>query len=70
MPIYKKEQKQFYSTRSEVLKMFRVEERKKCECVTETWAGVENLRFCINCRRKQNLAVELKKMDFSTVSKT
>ena len=64
MPIFKKEQKKFYSTRDEVLKIFCHEEKLKCYCSTEIWAGNENKRTCYNCARKWNLADELKKKDF------
>ena len=61
MPIYQENQKKFYSTRAEVLKLFREEENKKCHCKTEIWAGNINKRFCFNCARKENLTAELKK---------
>ena len=63
MPIYQENQKKFYSTRAEVLKLFREEENKKCHCKTEIWAGNINKRFCFNCARKENLTAELKKKD-------
>ena len=64
MPIYKEQQKQFYSTRAEVLKIFRAEEKLKCHCVTEIWAEQEQKRFCYNSARKWNLSAELKKKLF------
>ena len=60
MPIFKKEQKKFYLTRAEVLKIFRHEEKLKCYCSTEVWAGNSNKRTCYNCARKWNLVAELK----------
>ena len=64
MLIYQENQKQFYSTRADVLKLFREEEKKKCYCRTEIWAGNINKRFCYNCARKENLTAELKKKGF------
>ena len=64
MPIYKKEQKDFYSTRADILKIFRNEEKQKCYCSIEIWAGNINKRFCYNCAQKENLSAELKKKGF------
>ena len=47
-----------------MLKIFRSEEKLKCHCKTEVWAGNENKRTCYNCARKLNLAAELKKKCF------
>ena len=64
MPVYQKEHKQFYKTRSEVLKKFREEEKQKCYCRVETWAENEQKLTCYNCTRKEGLADELKKKGF------
>ena len=64
MPIYKQLQKKFYSTRSEVLRIFRSEEKLKCSCQTDTWAGNENKITCFNCLRKWDLTDELKRKEF------
>ena len=65
MPTYKEEdQKQFYSTRSEVLKKFREEQEKKCYCYIDEWAGNENQITCLNCICKVNLKSELDKKCF------
>ena len=64
MPTYKEEQKEFYSTRSKVLKKFREEQEKKCHCYIDEWAGKENQITCINCIRKTNLEKELEKKCF------
>ena len=61
MLTYKEDQKQFYSTRSEVLKKFREEQEKKCYCYIDEWAGNENQIICLNCIRKVNLKSELDK---------
>ena len=57
-------QVKFYKTRKEVLKIFREEERQKCFCTTETWAGNTNKLTCINCLRKENLSKELDAKEF------
>ena len=64
MPIYDGKQKKYYKTRKEVLKIFREEERKKCECSVEVWAGVFNKRHCLNCERKKKLSKELECKEF------
>ena len=64
MPTYNKNQKQFYSTRSEVLQKFREEEKKPCFCKKEEWAKHIYKTTCINCIRKENLSAELKKKMF------
>ena len=64
MPTYKEDQKQFYSTRSEVLKKFREEQEKKCHCYIDEWEGNENQITCLNCIRKVNLKKELDKKCF------
>ena len=64
MPIYDEKQKKYYKTRKEVLQIFRQEERKKCECSVEVWAGVLNKRHCLNCERKKNLLKELECKEF------
>ena len=61
MPTYTKTQKQFYSTRSEVLKKFRNEEKQPCFCKEEEWSKKLYVTTCINCIRKKNLTEELKK---------
>ena len=59
MPIYNEAHKSFYSTSAETLKIFRDEQKKKCECCVMIWAGNEN-KFLI-CIRKTNLESELQK---------
>ena len=64
MPTFNKNQKQFYSTRSEVLKKFRDEEKQPCHCREEEWAGNVNKLTCYNCFRKRNLKSELERKGF------
>ena len=64
MPIFDKNQVKFYKTRQQVLQIFRAEERKKCFCSTETWAGSTNKLTCINCIRKENLSKEMDRKEF------
>ena len=64
MPIYDEKQKKYFKTRKEVLQIFRAEEKKKCYCSVEVWAGVVNKRTCCNCDRKANLSKELDCKEF------
>ena len=64
MPLFDKNQVKFYKTRQQVLQIFRAEERKKCFCSTETWAGNTNKLTCINCIRKENLSKEMDRKEF------
>ena len=64
MPIYDEKQKKYYKTRKEVLQIFRAEEKKKCYCSVEVWAGVANKRTCGNCDRKATLSKELDCKEF------
>ena len=64
MPTFNKNQKQFYSIRSEVLKKFRDEEKQPCSCRTEEWAGNLNKLTCYNCIHKRNLKSELERKGF------
>ena len=66
MSIYNKAHKNFYSTRAQTLKIFRDEQKKKCECGVEVWAGNENKLTCLNCIRKRSLEDELKNKGFRT----
>ena len=69
MPIYNEAHKNFYSTRAQTLKIFRDEEKKKCECRIEVWVGNENKLTCLNCIRKSRLQNELKNKGFWTGNK-
>ena len=64
MPIFNKDQIKYYKKRDGILKIFRTEEKKKCYCSVEIWAGVANKRTCLNCNRKTNLSKELKCKEF------
>ena len=64
MPIFNKDQVKYYKKRDGVLKIFRTEEKKKCYCSVEVWAGIANKRTCLNCNRKTNLSKELKCKEF------
>ena len=64
MPIYNELHKNFYTTRSQTLKIFCDEEQKNCTCRIEVWAGNENKLTCLNCIRKSNLKNELEKKRF------
>ena len=64
MPTFNKNQKQYYSTRSEVLRKFRDEEKNPCHCRTEEWPGNLNKLTCLNCIRKRNLKSELERKRF------
>ena len=64
MPTFNKNQKQYYSTRSEALRKFRDEEKNPCHCRTEEWAGNVNKLTCLNCIRKRNLESELERKGF------
>ena len=64
MPTFNKNQIRYYTKRDDVLKIFRAEEKKKCYCSVEVWAGVANKRTCLNCNRKTNLSKELKCKEF------
>ena len=66
MPTYDEKQKNFYSTRKQVLDKFREEQKKKCFCRTEEWAGNFNKITCLNCVRKVDLEKELKNKGFWT----
>ena len=66
MSSYNKKQKQFYSTRSEVLKKFRDEQKQKCSCRIEEYAGNLNQLTCLNCICKEGLEEELKNKCFWT----
>ena len=55
MPTYDKKQKNYYSTRKQVLDKFREEQKKKGFCRTEEYAGNFNKITCLNCVRKENL---------------
>ena len=66
MPTFDENQKKFYSTRKEVLTKFRDEQKQKCSCRVEEWAGNLNELTCINCIRKQDLEKELKNKGFWT----
>ena len=66
MPTFDKKQIKYYSTRSEVLRKFRNEEKQPCSCYIEVWPGKENEITCINCIRKKNLTEELKRKCFLT----
>ena len=69
MPMYNPNNKQYYSTRAETLKIFRDKEKKPCTCRYEIWAGKENKLTCINCLRPKNLKEELQKKAFWTDNK-
>ena len=64
MPIYNELHKNFYTMRSQTLKIFRDEEKKNCTCRIEVWAGNENKLTCLNCIRKSDLKNELEKKSF------
>ena len=64
MPTFKKEQKEFYSTRREVLQIFRDEEKKPCFCKEKERANNLYKKTCLNCIRKRNLKAELEKKCF------
>ena len=66
MPTYDEKQKNYYSTRKQVLDKFREEQKKKCFCRTEEYAGNFNKITCLNCVRKENLQDELKNKGFWT----
>ena len=66
MPTYDEKQKQYYSTRSVVLEKFCNEQKQKCYCTVEEWAGNFNQRTCLNCLRKEGLEQELKNKGFWT----
>ena len=66
MPTFNKNQKQFYSTCSEVLKKFRDEEKQPCHCREEEWAGNIKKLTCYNCLRKRNLKSKLERKGFWT----
>ena len=66
MPTFDEKQKKFYSTRKEVLQKFRDEQKQKCTCRIDEWAGNFNQITCLNCIRKQNLEEELRKNGFWT----
>ena len=59
-------QKNYYSTRKQVLDKFCEEQKKKCFCRTEEYAGNFNKITCLNCVRKENLQDELKNKGFWT----
>ena len=64
MPTFNKNQIKYYTKGDDVLKIFRTEEKKKCYCSVEVWAGVANKCTCLNCNRKTNLSKELKCKEF------
>ena len=66
MPTCDEKQKIYYSTRKQVLDEFREEQKKKCFCRTEEYAGNFNKITCLNCVRKENLQDELKNKGFWT----
>ena len=66
MPTYDEKRKNFYSTRKQVLDKFREEQKKKCFCRTEEWAGNFNKITCLNCIKKVDLEKELKNKGFWT----
>ena len=66
MPTFQKSQKEFYSTRREVLKQFRDEEKQPCFCKEEKWVKQLYKETCLNCILMQNLKSELEKKCFWT----
>ena len=66
MPTFNKNQKEFYSTRREVLKKFRDEEKQPCFFREEEWAKQLYKKTSIYCIRKQNLKSELERKCFWT----
>ena len=64
MSIYQENQKRYYSTRSETLKVFRDEQKQKCNCKEEVWGGKKNKLTCLNSIRKEGLESELKNKGF------
>ena len=66
MPTYDEKQKQYYSTYKEVLDKFRNEQKRKCFCKMDKWAGNLNKITCLNCIRKERLEDELKNKAFWT----
>ena len=66
MPTFEEKQKKFYPTRKEVLQKFCDEQKQKCTCRIDKWAGNFNQITCLNWIRKQNLEEELGKKGFWT----